>query len=132
MDHQKIVQYRLDAANLDWPAVNHLLEKRDYVHALFFAHLALEKTLKAAAALRIKNHPPYTHNLILLAEQAELKLSDETTKFLVNITRFNIESRYPDEKFTIHRALSAKEARKMVKQAKEITTWIKKQMKSWD
>ena len=66
--------------------------------------MAVEKILKA---LWLKNNeeiiPPKTHNLLKLADQSGLKLSDENKKLLLDVTGFNIEARYPDYKFEFYK-----------------------------
>jgi HEPN domain-containing protein len=47
MEKKDYIEYWKSTAEKDWEAVGHLFEKGDYLHALFFAHLVLEKLLKA-------------------------------------------------------------------------------------
>lgn len=74
------------------------LINRDHrnLFGLFFAHLALEKVIKAHVWRVRKEMPPRFHNLIRLAEIAELTLDDQKRKILAEINEFNIEGRYSD------------------------------------
>jgi HEPN domain-containing protein len=54
MDVEKAVQYWLTTATDDLIAAEHLFQSGDYTHALFFAHLYLEKVLKAQMELQFK------------------------------------------------------------------------------
>ena len=47
MNKSDYINYWRITALKDWDAVGHLFEKGDYLHALFFGHLVLEKLLKA-------------------------------------------------------------------------------------
>jgi len=47
METSKQIKYWTTSAAHDWKAVRHLFETRHYPQALFFAHLYLEKLLKA-------------------------------------------------------------------------------------
>jgi HEPN domain-containing protein len=70
-------KYWLASADDDWTAAGHLCEKGDYPHALFFAHLTVEKVLKAVWAVRVGGVPPHTHRLTLLAEKTQIELTPE-------------------------------------------------------
>ncbi|MBM3326258.1 MAG: HEPN domain-containing protein [Calditrichaeota bacterium] len=63
---------------------------------LFFAHLALEKALKANVTKVTKAQPPYIHNLVRLAEIANIALSKEDVEFYEEMTGWNIAGRYAD------------------------------------
>jgi HEPN domain-containing protein len=74
MNVSKQVKYWTTGAEEDFAAAQSLLEKGHYRHSLFFAHLALEKMLKALVVLKINDVPPKIHNLIRLSELAGLAL----------------------------------------------------------
>jgi len=95
---QEVVQYWLDTATEDWKVAQHLLESRDYTYSLFFGHLYLEKALKALVVQRTKSHAPFIHSLLRLAEKSELLLTEEQKDILDQVTTYNLEARYPDEK----------------------------------
>lgn len=65
-----------------WKTVRHLFDQRDYVHALFFAHLYLEKLLKALVVQNTELHSPYGYRLRALAQEANLPLTTEQIVFL--------------------------------------------------
>ena len=50
----------------------------------------------------IGDHAPYTHNLVRLAELANMKLSEEEVEFLREVNSFNMEARYPEEKLAFY------------------------------
>ncbi|RPJ00465.1 MAG: HEPN domain-containing protein, partial [Deltaproteobacteria bacterium] len=56
--------------------------------------------LKAIYANQHDETPPYTHRLVYIAEKIPLDLTEEQIELLETITDFNIEARYPDEKFS--------------------------------
>jgi len=75
-----------------------------------------------------------THRLMLLVEKAGLALSEEQSELLEAVTDFNLEARYPDEKFLfgdnargIHRKLPEEDRRvaAMVAQASKIVKTIR-------
>ncbi len=55
--------------------------------------------MKAIYVERLNINPPRTHRLVALAEQAGLELPEDKLRLLEMVTDFNLEARYPDEKF---------------------------------
>src|SRR6056297_2593024 len=94
------VDYWIVSAEKDWEVAGHLLEKRDFTYALFFGHLTLEKILKAYYVQNFSKNPPLTHRLIYLAEKSGIQISEEQNELLEIVTDFNLEARYPEEKFS--------------------------------
>jgi len=77
------IKYWLDSANNDLDAANSLFSSEKYDWCLFVGHLVLEKTLKAFYVLNNENSiPPKTHNLLKLADSANIELSKEQIIFL--------------------------------------------------
>jgi HEPN domain-containing protein len=74
-----------------------------YLEALFFGHLALEKLLKAKIVRAIKRDPLYSHDLIILAKYAKLKLNEEDSDFLARVNIYNIRARYQDYKKSLYK-----------------------------
>ena len=95
-----------------------MFSSKDYVPALFFSHLTIEKLLKAHWVKdNTGNHPPRIHNLVILSSQIKLKLNESDIDFLNQMNQFQIEGRYPDYKLTLQK-------RYKQKQTKEILTQI--------
>lgn len=93
------IEFWKNSSNRDWESVNVLYNGKQYVQALFFCHLVLEKLFKA---IWIKdneeNTPPFSHNLESLFNQTNLELDPVTTDFLSIANNWNIEGRYQDYK----------------------------------
>ena len=96
VDVPKHIEYWKTSSEEDFAAAQSLLEKGHFRQSLFFAHLALEKMLKAHVTSKTKDIPPRIHNLIRLAEIVELKLEPERTEFLREFSIYQLEGRYPD------------------------------------
>lgn len=126
------VQYWITAAEKDWVVAGHLQEKKDYAYALFFGHLTLEKLLKGYYVKITGQHPPMSHRLIYLAEKSGLNLSDSQTELLEIVTDFNLEARYPDEKFTFHKKCTQEFTANYLKQIEDMKSWLLQKMKSWE
>lgn len=123
---KELTTYWLKAAESDLKVVKHLFEKGDYMWALFIAHLVLEKILKGYYVKQVGRQVPHSHNLIHLANRSKLKLSERQTELLEDVTRFNIEVRYPDEKFEFYKICTKEYTRGYLKKIKEFYQWIKR------
>ncbi len=128
MDKGKSIQYWLQSAEDDWKVSNHLFEKGDYSYSLFFGHLAIEKILKTIYINRLNQNPPYTHRLVYLAEKLSLDLQEEQLELLETITDFNIEARYPDEKFSFKKRCTKDFTEKYLRKIEEIRKWLLEQI----
>ena len=125
VDVPKQIDYWRTSSDEDFAAAESLLEKEHLRHSLFFAHLAIEKMLKAHVTRQTKDIPPRIHNLIRLAEIAELKLDTERVEFLREFGAYQLEGRYPDSEQV---SVDPTFARDEISRAKEILVWLKKQL----
>jgi HEPN domain-containing protein len=125
MDVQKQVDYWVTSGEEDIAAAKSLLEKGHFRHCLFFAHLAIEKMLKAHVTRKTNDIPPRTHNLLRLAEIANLKLDPEQQQFLREFGVYQLEGRYPDsEESVIPSSLVQEEIARAVR----MLSWLTKQL----
>jgi HEPN domain-containing protein len=118
------ITYWIKSANNDWKVAFHLFEKGDYTYTLFFGHLTIEKLLKALFVSKFDEPPPYTHRLTYLAEKAGLELSSERIEMFEIITDFNLEARYPDEKFSFYERCTKEFAKTYMNKIEEIKKWL--------
>ena len=123
-DVERIRDYWLVEAKESLQVADHLVEKRDYSYALFFGHLAVEKMLKALYVVRRRQHPPYKHNLLRLAELTEVELDNARTKILATITTFNIEAHYPGEKRAFRAKCTPEYTHGQMRVVKEAFAWL--------
>ena len=125
MDVQKQIEYWRDGSFEAMQGADALFEKGLFAFALFFAHLAVEKALKAHVAKATRDFPPKIHNLVWLAEIAEISLRPEQKDWLRRFNLFQLEGRYADtSQVPLDRA--ATEAR--LAQAKEMLKWLTAQL----
>jgi HEPN domain-containing protein len=125
MDVRSHIDYWRTSSDEDFAAAESLLEKCHLRHSLFLAHLSVEKMLKAHVTRQTGEVPPRTHNLIRLVEIADLKLDPEQEEFLREFGVYQLEGRYPDSE-QVPLVLSL--AREEISIAKEMLTWLKKQL----
>lgn len=121
---QQIAYWRAGAGE-DWEAARQLVDSGKTRHGLFFAHLALEKLLKAHICRHTGKLAPKLHNLVRLAEMAELELGTEHMDVLAEMNEFNIEGRYP---ITYIAPPTQKEALDYMKKSKVVFEWLTRQL----
>jgi len=121
IDIDKQIAYWRDGASEDWDAAQELVGRGRTRHGLFFAHLALEKLLKAHVCCHTQDLAPRIHPLLRLADLAGLTLSDEQREFLAWFDQYQIEGRYPD---TLLPAPSVEMARAEMARAQEVFQWL--------
>lgn len=92
---EKQVEYWLNGAKEDLDVAEILIEKRRFLHGLFFCHLVLEKALKAHVVKVTGGIAPKTHNLIYLSEKSNLAFSDDVLEFFGVLMKYQLEGRYP-------------------------------------
>lgn len=90
-DVDKQVDYWRRGADEDWEVAAKLVGdgRRRRRHGLFFAHLALEKMLKALVCRRTHDVPPRIHNLIRLGKLAGLEPDSDQIDLLVVSATFD-------------------------------------------
>lgn len=131
MDVERVVQYWLTTAADDWTAAEHLLQSGDYPHVLFFAHLYLEKLLKALIVRSTGEHAPISHHLRYLAEKAGLDLTPEQEAFLLRVTEYAVRTRYPDMALQFKRQCTRDFCSAEMRRIEEFGRWIEQRIKSW-
>ena len=115
------IDYWKTTAIDDLEAIDFLFKGKKYVQALFFAHLSLEKILKAHWVLdNIENFPPKTHNLIFILGKTKLELSDGDMDFLQSMNTFQIEGRYPDYLTQLQKTVKKLETKNIIFQTKSL------------
>ena len=125
MNKSDYIQYWKLTALKDWDAVNHLFEKGDYLHALFFTHLVLEKLLKAHFVQdNLSDFPPRTHNLLLLISQTSLLPSSDQLRLLSQMNQFQIDARYPDYKMTMFQIATESYTRNLLDEVQILKEWL--------
>ena len=105
----------------DWAVARDLIERDRARHGLFFAHLALEKMLKALVARATADIPPRIHNLVRLAELAALDLPPGFLDTLAEVNPFNLAGRYPD---ALVAAPGRADAKALLSRAEEVGAWL--------
>jgi HEPN domain-containing protein len=125
IDIQTQIAYWRDGSNEDFEVAQELVKLGRIRHGLFFAHLALEKMLKAHVCRATQNLAPKTHNLIRLVELSDLRFSRTHQIFLAGFDMYQLEGRYPD---SLPEPPSKDKALRDLQIAEEILQWLRKQL----
>jgi len=125
LDVEKQVAYWRDGAPDAFRSVPTLRENGFWREALFWAHLGVEKAFKAHVVRVTRAVPPYIHNLLRLAEIAQIELSAGQIAFCNALNECQREARYPD--LTVPEP-DATAASKLLDQAEEMSQWLLKRL----
>lgn len=129
MDKSEHINYWITSSIEDWDTATALLSSKRYLHALFFAHLSLEKICKA---LWVKsnedNFPPKIHNLVRILKDTNIKLEINDKTFLEEFNDFQLEGRYPDYLFIIHTKCNLEFTKSLFEKVQEIREWLLKKL----
>lgn len=128
MEKDALIKYWIESSDRDFVTMQHLFEKHDYHWALFMGHLVIERLVKAYYVKSINNQPPFIHNLLRLAEKANLNLTDDQKDFLVTVTTFNIRARYDDYKHAFYKTCTKEFTEKWIKEIEGFRSWIKAEL----
>jgi HEPN domain-containing protein len=121
VDIAEHIAYWQDGAKDDWESAGQLIEGGKIRQGMFFAHLALEKLLKAHVCRKTGKLAPRIHNLVRLAEIAGLQLKPHDIDTLAEMNEFNLEGRYP---VTFVPPPTKSESIEFMKKAKGIFEWL--------
>jgi HEPN domain-containing protein len=128
---KQLVDYWTRGSTEDLLGAKEIITKTSrYASGLFFLHLAIEKALKALFCKKMSEHAPYTHNLLGLIEKLGLAVSEDDLKILAEINEFNLEARYPDEKFSLLERATKDLSTRYLHEAERLQSWIFKILNS--
>jgi HEPN domain-containing protein len=94
-------------------------------YGLFFAHLALEKMLKAHVCKMTRDHPPRIHNLRHLSEMSGLAISPQQENLLSKMNEFQRQGRYPDMMYEVP---IVERTQAYLRSTEEMVEWLRQQL----
>ncbi len=128
IDVDKLVNHFRESSDEDFQTMLNLLNMKSYNWSLFIGHISLEKLLKALYIKVNKEHAPYTHNLLRLAEKSSIKIPDDYSDWLDEITSFNINARYNDFKKEFYNKCTREFVTEWIEKIKLLREWIIKKL----
>lgn len=108
-----------------WDDARYLIEDKRITLGLFALHLSLEKILKTHIMKQTRVLAPKIHDLVRLAQLAQVDLSSDQIDFLSRMNFYAIHGRYLGAKFPIP---SQKTAKEYLYIAKELLEWLTNQL----
>ena len=120
----KIVDYWLQSAEMDYRSMHNLFASGEYHWALFVGHLVIEKILKAIFVERKSAVTPRLHNLVTLATKADIALERSQKEHLDEITGFNIRARYSDYKHSFYKKCTKEFTQEQIQKIEELRKWL--------
>ena len=123
----KHTKYWIDLSDYDMETAEAMLKSKRYLYVGFMCHQAIEKIFKAYYSHIKKETAPFSHSLSYLAKKGDFyDLFTESQKdFIDQIEPLNIEARYPSHKERLMQSLTEQKCKEIIKNTKEIQTWIK-------
>ena len=125
IDVGKHVNYWIDSSDKDYKTMNHMFKTKDYNWSLFIGHLVIEKLLKALYVKVKEEHAVFSHDLLRIAEKAEIDLTEDQKDILDTLTTFNINARYDDFKTDFYKKCTPAFTEEWIKKIKQTRKWIK-------
>ena len=125
MTKKDVVTHWIKSSDDDSVVMDSLFSNGHYSWSLFVGHLVVEKMLKAHYAKNRDINIPRSHNLSYIAAKSGLPLSDDQVNFLDEVTTFNVDARYTDEKERFSKKATREFAKKYITEIKEFCKWLK-------
>ncbi len=115
----------LNQAERDLISAENSLNSKDYYASAFWSHQAVEKGLKS---VYIKNNKFLIkiHDLVKLGK--DISAPQEIISKCSQINPAYLKVRYPDEEELPYKSVSEQQAILILKLAKEVITWVKKNL----
>lgn len=126
MRTREIINFWIQDSNEDLAAAKSLFNSGYYSRSLFFAHLSLEKLLKAIFVKNQKTHSPFSHDLLFLSQKAKIVLDKKQKQAFDEISTFNVRARYDNIKRQFHQKANKIYTAKWLKIINFYGLWLKK------
>ena len=118
------LEHWTEQARYDLDTARAMFDSGRYLYVLFCCQQAVEKTLKALIVKRTSDFPPRLHNLLRLAEIADIKMEPDREDFLGELSGYYIQTRYPEEIQSLAQALDREIAQDALDKTEEVTEWL--------
>ena len=128
MTQEDHIKYWLKTSEHDFESAQKVFDSGRYDWALFIGHLSVEKILKALWVKHFDDLPPKTHNLLKLAQSVNLEIDDERKKLLLDLSGFNLDTRYPDYRLEFYKKCTKEFAFLYIKRIQELLVCIREKI----
>jgi HEPN domain-containing protein len=125
----KNVKNWVATSNYDIRTAEAMYKAGRYIYVVFMCHLAMEKMLKALLAKKYpKDIPPKIHNLINLAQRADISPPENLRDFFQRIDNVSIATRYPEDLRRLSKEFNQDRAKQILADTKRMLKWFKQQL----
>lgn len=129
MTKEQHIAYWVEASNRDWEAIQAMYNAKTFIYSLFFAHLSLEKLLKAHWVKdNTGNFPPKIHYLLYILVETKLEMTNTDKNFLEIMNQFQLEGRYPDYQFELYKKYDAEKTKNILDQVNTLRICLLKNL----
>ena len=125
---ETVVKHWIDSSEQNYLTMRHMIDSKDYSWALFLGHLVIEKILKALYVNKFQKHAVFTHDLLRLANQLGIDLSEEYEEWLDTITTFNLNARYDNYKQEFYKLCTKDFTDIWIGRIETLRPWLKNQL----
>lgn len=131
MNNIDLMNYWIETSNEDYETMLSMKKEKRNTWCLFIGHLVIEKLLKALYAKNNKEapHAPKTHDLLYLAEKMDLEVTEKQANDLVEITKFNLNTRYDDYKRVFYNKCTDEYTEEQINKIEEVKAWLEIMLK---
>ena len=126
---EKHIQYWQNQVLNDVDCAKVLQSAEHFAQSLFWAHLCVEKSLKA---LWVKNNaentPPFVHNLLRLAIATNENFSENQLEYFNEMNIFQIKGRYPDYADNLDKIVTSEVCNEYITKTQEILQCLQEKL----
>lgn len=126
---EKDIEYWVELSKYDIKTADAMFKSRRYLYVLFTCQQAIEKILKALVTKETKKFPPKTHDLLRLLDLSTIDIDDSKKGFLLKLSYYYIETRYPEEIAKIAKDIDKKIAFDYLNETKSLLRCLKQKLK---
>lgn len=105
-----------------------MLRTGRHIHAVFMAHLSMEKALKAAYCAKTGKIPPRTHNLLFLLRESGLEIPEPMKIGIIAVNEASIMTRYPEDLDAMQAVYNRQRTKEIVELAEKLFEWLETQL----
>ena len=115
-------------ADYDMDTAQYMFDGGRYFCCIFLCHLSIEKALKGLYRARLKSDPPKVHDLLFLANRAQVAPPPEVKDLLYELDGLSVPTRYPDELREMALTYNVRSTEPMLARARKALQWLKAQL----
>ena len=130
MTQEEKISYWVELSDYDLETAEAMFVTKRYLYVAFMCHQVIEKIFKACFSKLKEETPPYTHDLMLIADRAGFfeMLDDNQIEFIEQISPLNIRARYPDYKKELAQKLTKTVCESLMAQTQKLQQWTKEKI----